>query len=151
MRIFSWSKSIMDSCLGPARRGLQWVNLERRALIKPLQIVGTQASLPHQSEGETVPTGTKTGCGPPRALAHRWLRWHCPVGGSLKVAPRLHWICSHDLAGAEGEELLADRTCWGKYMSSLELVKEVLEAARNSEFSGCGSTMKAKHWLSVMM
>lgn len=101
--------------------------------------------------GRNSPYRDKDWLGPPRALAHRWSRWHCPVGGGLKVAPRLHWICSHDLAGAEGEELLADRTCWGKYMSSLELVKEVLEAARNSEFSGDGSTMKAKHWLSVMM
>lgn len=36
--------------------GLQW---ERAALIKPLQIIGTQISLQHQSEGEASPPGQR--------------------------------------------------------------------------------------------
>lgn len=54
-----------------------------------------------------------------------------PSGRWLKVAPRQQCVFSRDLAGAEGKkESPADRTCWGKHMNSLELIKEVLEAAR---------------------
>lgn len=63
------------------RRGLQWGNMGRPALSKPLQMIRTQATLQHQSEREAVPTGMKAGCGPPWALAHPWRRRCCPAEG----------------------------------------------------------------------
>lgn len=49
-------------------------------------------------------------------------------------------MSSHDSAGAQGgDKAIADRTCWPKYMSVPELIKEVREAARNPKYQVDGA------------
>lgn len=62
-------------------------------------------------------------------------------------------MSSDDLAGAGGgEEVVAERTCWEKYTSSPELIKEplALEALEIQNYHVEGGTVEVKHWLSVM-